>query len=174
MYSETHADLYRPQTNSLIATFIGQDAGFVQVNPPLGTLPPLVLIPTASSPFDGWHFLPEVYSDPSHDYQSQTFEGYSHVSLRAERPRQSPTYGLNFLADSIRGIEDTLTTLLQLVFQDTFSPPGNYSLIIAQLYRPFLSLLPVLYRLLIWMRRQANGDNIYGGKLQGIEWQIHR
>ncbi len=67
------------QTNnncSLIDPYIGQDAGFVQVTPLLGTLPPLVLIPATSSPFEGWHFLPEVSSDSSYDYQSQTFEGY--------------------------------------------------------------------------------------------------
>ncbi len=82
---QNFTDRTADQTNSLIAPYIGQDAGFVEVKPPLGTLPPLVLIPAASSPFEGWHFLPEVYSDPSHDYQLQTFEGYSHVSLRAER-----------------------------------------------------------------------------------------
>lgn len=121
------------QTNnncSLIDPYIGQDAGFVQVTPLLGTLPPLVLIPATSSPFEGWHFLPEVSSDSSYDYQSQTFEGYYewqfHTLAFAQndwasvtpwnaptsftlQPGQSRTYGLKFLlADSIRGIENTL------------------------------------------------------------------
>ncbi|KAK0450413.1 uncharacterized protein EV420DRAFT_753485 [Desarmillaria tabescens] len=115
---------------SLIDPYIGQDAGFVQVTPLLGTLRPLVLIPAASSPFEGWHFLPEVYSDSSYDYQSQTFEGFYewqfHTLAFAQnewasvtpwnsptsftlQPGQSRTYGLKFLlADSIRGIENTL------------------------------------------------------------------
>ncbi|KAJ8093585.1 hypothetical protein PM082_020443 [Marasmius tenuissimus] len=122
------------QTNTLCSVFdpyIGKDAGFVQVTPLLGTLPPLVVLPAASgkSPLEGWRFLSESTSaDPF--YQSQTFEGlhewqfhtlayaqneWSRVTPWNEatsvtlQPNQTRTYGLQFrLASSIRGIEQTI------------------------------------------------------------------
>ncbi|KAF9566984.1 hypothetical protein CPC08DRAFT_63123 [Agrocybe pediades] len=120
------------QTNELCSLFdpyIGQDAGFVQVTPLLGTLPPLVVLPLGKSPLEGWRFLPESTS-ASPFYQSQTFEGLyewqSHTLAYAQnewskitpwnaptsailQPGASRTYGLQFiLAPSIRGIEQTL------------------------------------------------------------------
>jgi hypothetical protein len=109
--------------------YIGQDAGFVQVTPLLGTLPPLVVTPVGQSPLEGWRFLPESTSgDPF--YQSQTFEGlyewqfhtlawaqneWSHVTpwntatSFTLQPGQTRTYGIEFrLASSIRNIEATL------------------------------------------------------------------
>ncbi|KAK6969014.1 hypothetical protein R3P38DRAFT_2401545, partial [Favolaschia claudopus] len=65
------------QTNTLCSLFdpyIGQDAGFVQVTPLLGTLPPLVVTPVGKSPLEGWRFLPESTAATPF-YQSQTFEG---------------------------------------------------------------------------------------------------
>ncbi|KAA1478083.1 hypothetical protein DENSPDRAFT_657361 [Dentipellis sp. KUC8613] len=120
------------QTNeecSLFDPYIGQDAGYVQVTPLLGTLPPLVVVPVGKSPLEGWRFLPESTSTFL-AYQSQTFEGLYewqfHTLAYAEnewanatpwnapssvtlRPGETRTYGLQFLlAPSIRGIEDTL------------------------------------------------------------------
>ncbi|KAF7358696.1 hypothetical protein MSAN_01208600 [Mycena sanguinolenta] len=120
------------QTNeicSLFDPYIGQDAGFVQVTPLLGTEPPLVVIPVGQSPLEGWRFLPEsTVATPF--YQSQTFEGLYewdfHTLAYAENewadttPWNAPTsfvleagqtrtYGLQFLvAPSIRDIEPTL------------------------------------------------------------------
>jgi hypothetical protein len=61
---------------SVFDPYIGQDAGYVQVTPLLGTLPPLVVTPLSGthSPLEGWRFLPEDTSQPPY-YQSQTFEG---------------------------------------------------------------------------------------------------
>ncbi|CAK5276344.1 unnamed protein product [Mycena citricolor] len=59
---------------SLFDPYIGRDTGYVQVVPLLGTLPPLLGVPAASSPLEGWHFLPEDGSNPPY-YQSQKFEG---------------------------------------------------------------------------------------------------
>ncbi|KAJ7229135.1 hypothetical protein GGX14DRAFT_692916 [Mycena pura] len=120
------------QTNdicSLFDPYIGQDAGFVQVTPLLGTLPPLVVLPVGKSPLEGWRFLPESTSSTPF-YQSQTFEGLYewqfHTLAYAQnewvnvtpwnaptsfvfQPGQTRTYGLEFrLAPSIREIEDTL------------------------------------------------------------------
>ncbi|THH07684.1 hypothetical protein EW145_g3219 [Phellinidium pouzarii] len=117
---------------SLFDPYIGQDAGYVQVTPLLGTLPPLLITPVGASPLEGWRFLPEDTSaDPF--YQSQTFEGLYewqfHTLAYAEnewagvvpwnaatsatlRPGETRTYGLQFdVAPSIRGIEDTLHAL---------------------------------------------------------------
>ena len=120
------------QTNELCSLFdpyIGQDAGFVQVTPLLGTLPPLVILPLGNSPLEGWRFLPESTSATPF-YQSQTFEGLyewqSHTLAYAQnewskvtpwnaptsavlQPGASRTYGLQFiLAPSIRGIEQAI------------------------------------------------------------------
>ncbi|KAF7329825.1 hypothetical protein MKEN_00245900 [Mycena kentingensis (nom. inval.)] len=120
------------QTNTICSLFdpyIGNDAGFVQVTPLLGTLPPLVVTPVGKSPLEGWRFLPESTS-ASPFYQSQTFEGLYewqfHTLAYAQnewarttpwnaptsatlQPGQTRTYGLAFrLASSIRTIEDTL------------------------------------------------------------------
>lgn len=117
------------QNCSLFDPYIGQDAGYVQVTPLLGTLPPLVVTPVGKSPLEGWRFLTEVtISDPF--YQSQTFEGLYewqfHTLAYAQnewakvepwnppssfvlQPGQTRTYGLQFnLAPSIRSIEDTV------------------------------------------------------------------
>ncbi|KAJ7018382.1 hypothetical protein C8F04DRAFT_1151781 [Mycena alexandri] len=120
------------QTNdicSLFDPYIGADAGFVQVTPLLGTLPPLVVLPASKSPLEGWRFLPESTSATPF-YQSQTFEGLYewqfHTLAYAQnewvnvtpwnaatsfvlQPGQTRTYGLEFrVAPSIRGIESTL------------------------------------------------------------------
>ncbi|KAJ8701864.1 hypothetical protein PTI98_000615 [Pleurotus ostreatus] len=120
------------QTNELCSLFdpyIGQDAGYVQVTPLLGTLPPLLVLPVGKSPLEGWRFLPESTSGAP-NYQSQTFEGLYewqfHTLAYAQnewssvtpwnaatsvtlQPGQTRTYGLQFrLGASIRGIEDTL------------------------------------------------------------------
>ncbi|KAH9855459.1 hypothetical protein C2E23DRAFT_857655 [Lenzites betulinus] len=120
------------QTNELCSLFdpyIGQDAGYVQVTPLLGTLPPLLVLPIAKSPLEGWRFLPESTST-SLGYQSQTFEGlyewqfhtlayaqnewknvtpWNAPSSATLQPGETRTYGLRFvLAPSIREIEDTL------------------------------------------------------------------
>lgn len=120
------------ETNTLCSLFdpyIGQDAGYVQVTPLLGTLPPLVVLPVGESPLEGWRFLPESTSaDPF--YQSQTFEGlyewqfhtlaYAQNEWAAVTPwnaatsttlqaGQTRTYGVQFrLAPSIRDIEGTV------------------------------------------------------------------
>jgi hypothetical protein len=113
----------------LFDPYIGQDAGFVQVTPLLGTLPPLVVVPLNSSPLEGWRFLPEDTSTTL-AYQSQAFEGLYewqfHTLAYAEnewaeaepwnaptsavlQPGQTRSYGLQFrLASSIRGIESEL------------------------------------------------------------------
>ncbi|PPQ73464.1 hypothetical protein CVT24_007555 [Panaeolus cyanescens] len=120
------------QTNTLCSLFdpyIGQDAGYVQVTPLLGTLPPLVVLPVGKSPLEGWRFLPESTSAAPY-YQSQTFEGLYewqfHTAAYAQsewgsvspwnaptsatlQPGQSRTYGVQFrLAPSIREIESTV------------------------------------------------------------------
>ncbi|KAI0748874.1 hypothetical protein C8Q74DRAFT_1212341 [Fomes fomentarius] len=120
------------QTNELCSLFdpyIGQDAGYVQVTPLLGTLPPLLVLPASNSPLEGWRFLPENTSQPL-GYQSQTFEGLYewqfHTLAYAQnewknvtpwnaptsavlQPGETRTYGLRFvLASSIRGIESAL------------------------------------------------------------------
>ncbi|KAJ7867208.1 hypothetical protein B0H14DRAFT_3590349 [Mycena olivaceomarginata] len=120
------------QTNNLCSLFdpyIGQDAGFVQVTPLLGTLPPLVVMPVGKSPMEAWRFLPESTSTTPF-YQSQTFEGLYewqfHTLAYAQnewanvtpwnaptsavlQPGQTRTYGLKFrVASSIRNIEPTL------------------------------------------------------------------
>ncbi|KAF8899308.1 hypothetical protein BD779DRAFT_74687 [Infundibulicybe gibba] len=120
------------QTNELCSLFdpyIGQDAGYVQVTPLLGTLPPLVVLPVGKSPLEGWRFLPESTSATPF-YQSQTFEGLYewqfHTLAYAQnewaqvtpwnaptsailQPHQTRTYGIQFrLASSIRTIEDTV------------------------------------------------------------------
>ncbi|KAF9522350.1 hypothetical protein CPB83DRAFT_800710 [Crepidotus variabilis] len=119
-------------TNTICSVFdpyIGQDGGYVQVTPLLGTLPPLVVLPVGKSPLEGWRFLPESTSATPY-YQSQTFEGLYewqfHTLAYAQnewssvtpwnaptsatlQPGQTRTYGLQFrLASSIRGIEQTL------------------------------------------------------------------
>ncbi|KIK71566.1 hypothetical protein GYMLUDRAFT_52628 [Collybiopsis luxurians FD-317 M1] len=123
------------QTNDLCSLFdpyIGQDAGYVQVTPLLGTLPPLVVLPTSQSPLEGWRFLTESTA-LSPFYQSQTFEGLYewdfHTLAYAQnewaqttpwnaptsfvlQPGQTRTYGLQFhLAPSIREIEDTVAAV---------------------------------------------------------------
>ncbi|PFH49825.1 hypothetical protein AMATHDRAFT_75995 [Amanita thiersii Skay4041] len=120
------------QTNELCSLFdpyIGQDAGFVQVTPLLGTLPPLVVLPVGKSPLEGWRFLSESTSTAPF-YQSQTFEGLYewqfHTLAYAQnewanvtpwntpssvtlQPGQTRTYGVQFrLASSIQTIEQTI------------------------------------------------------------------
>ncbi|KAJ7130945.1 hypothetical protein C8R46DRAFT_1015865 [Mycena filopes] len=120
------------QTNQLCSLFdpyIGADAGFVQVTPLLGTLPPLVVMPAGKSPLEGWRFLPES-TRATPFYQSQTFEGlyewqfhtlayaqnewanvtpWNNATSFVLQPGQTRTYGLEFrVAPSIRGIESTL------------------------------------------------------------------
>ncbi|KAI0027215.1 hypothetical protein K488DRAFT_81200 [Vararia minispora EC-137] len=114
---------------SLFDPYIGQDAGFVQVTPLLGTLPPLVVTPVGKSPLEGWRFLPEDTGTVL-GYQGQTFEGLYewsfHTLAYAQNewansspwntptsftlaPGQTRTYGLQFnLAPSIRDVESTL------------------------------------------------------------------
>ncbi|KAI0694411.1 hypothetical protein BC835DRAFT_1005706 [Cytidiella melzeri] len=114
---------------SLFDPYIGQDAGYVQVTPLLGTLPPLLVVPASKSPLEGWRFLPED-TDTATAYQSQTFEGLYewqfHTLAYAQNewagvtpwnapssftlaPGQTRTYGLQFLlSPSIRDIESTL------------------------------------------------------------------
>ncbi|KAI5116950.1 hypothetical protein M0805_001924 [Coniferiporia weirii] len=117
---------------SLFDPYIGQDAGYVQVTPLLGTLPPLVITPVGASPLEGWRFLPEDTSaDPF--YQSQTFEGlyewqfhtlayaqnewasvvpWNNATSAILQPGETRTYGLQFdVAPSIRDIESTLLSL---------------------------------------------------------------
>ncbi|KAL5530576.1 hypothetical protein ACEPAF_6834 [Sanghuangporus sanghuang] len=117
---------------SFFDPYIGLDAGYVQVTPLLGTLPPLIVTPVGKSPLEGWRFLQEETStDPF--YQSQTFEGLYewqfHTLAYAEnewssvvpwnnatsailQPGETRTYGLQFdVAPSIRQIENTLLGL---------------------------------------------------------------
>jgi hypothetical protein len=120
--------------------YIGAGAGYVQVTPLLGTLPPLIVIPSnKTSPLEGWRFLTESGSAKPY-YQSQTFEGLYewmfHTQAYAEaewdgiepwneptsavlKTNESRTYGLKFyVADSIRQIETKLVEV---------GHPGNYS-----------------------------------------------
>ncbi|EJD41740.1 hypothetical protein AURDEDRAFT_169168 [Auricularia subglabra TFB-10046 SS5] len=114
---------------SLFDPYIGADAGFVQVTPLLGTLPPLLVLPAGKSPLEGWRFLQEN-TGPFPYYQSQTFEALYEWSFhtlayaRSEwasvmpwnaptsavlQPNETRTYGLRFvLAPSIRGIDAAL------------------------------------------------------------------
>ncbi|KAG6841719.1 hypothetical protein C0991_007605 [Blastosporella zonata] len=131
-FNNIFTDRTAAQTNTLCSLFdpyIGQDAGYVQVTPLLGTLSPLVVLPVGQSPLEGWRFLPESTSaDPF--YQSQTFEGlyewqfhtlaYAQNEWSAVTPwnaatstilqaGQTRTYGVQFLlAPSIREIEHTV------------------------------------------------------------------
>ncbi|KAG6879326.1 hypothetical protein C0992_003543 [Termitomyces sp. T32_za158] len=131
-FNNIFTDRTAAETNTLCSLFdpyIGQDAGYVQVTPLLGTLPPLVVLPVGNSPLEGWRFLPESTSaDPF--YQSQTFEGlyewqfhtlaYAQQEWAAVTPwnaatstilqaGQTRTYGVQFrLAPSIRDIEGTV------------------------------------------------------------------
>ncbi|KAJ7605066.1 hypothetical protein DFH06DRAFT_1287307 [Mycena polygramma] len=147
------------QTNTICSLFdpyIGQDAGFVQVTPLLGTLPPLVVMPVGKSPLEGWRFLPESTALTPF-YQSQTFEGLYewqfHTLAYAQnewanvtpwnaptsfvlQPGQTRTYGLQFrIASSIRNIESTLQTNTRPV---AVSVPG-YILPTDQLGKLFLN-----------------------------------
>jgi hypothetical protein len=116
---------------SLIDPYIGNDAGFVQVMPLLGTLPPLVITSLGSTktPFEAWRFIPESTSQTPF-YQSQTFEGYyewqTHTLAWAQnewknvvpwnaatsetlQPGQTRSFGLQFnLGTTIRDIDTTL------------------------------------------------------------------
>ncbi|KAI0347870.1 hypothetical protein BDW22DRAFT_1424125 [Trametopsis cervina] len=116
---------------SLFDPYIGQDAGYVQVMPLLGTLPPLLVLPAGKSPLEGWRFLPEA-TNTATAYQSQTFEGlyewqfhtlaYAQNEWAGVTPWNAPssftltpgevrTYGIKFvLAPTIRDIESTLQT----------------------------------------------------------------
>ncbi|KAG6820154.1 hypothetical protein H0H93_004736 [Arthromyces matolae] len=131
-FNNIFTDRTAAQVNTLCSLFdpyIGQDAGYVQVTPLLGTLPPLVVAPVGSSPLEGWRFLPESTSaDPF--YQSQTFEGlyewqfhtlayaqnewasvtpWNAATSATLQPGQTRTYGVQFLvAPSIRNIESTV------------------------------------------------------------------
>ncbi|KAF9011201.1 hypothetical protein BDQ17DRAFT_1345705 [Cyathus striatus] len=133
-FNNIFTDRTAAQTNELCSLFdpyIGQDAGYVQVTPLLGTKPPLVVLPVGKSPLEGWRFLPESTS-ASPFYQSQTFEGLYewqfHTLAYAQnewssvtpwnaptsatlQPGETRTYGLEFrLAPSIREIETTVQT----------------------------------------------------------------
>ncbi|GJJ15242.1 hypothetical protein Clacol_009518 [Clathrus columnatus] len=114
---------------SLIDPYIGNDAGFIQVTPLLGTQPPLIITPVGKTPFEAWRFLPENTANYPY-YQSQTFEGYyewqTHTLAWAENewknvtpwnvptseildPSQSRVYGLEFhLGTTIQEVDDTL------------------------------------------------------------------
>ncbi|KAF5340490.1 hypothetical protein D9758_014565 [Tetrapyrgos nigripes] len=133
-FNNIFTDRSATQTNQLCSLFdpyIGQDAGYVQVTPLLGTQQPLLVLPVGKSPLEGWRFLPESTSaDPF--YQSQTFEGLYewqfHTLAYAQnewaavtpwnaptsatlQPGQTRTYGLQFaLAPSIRQIESSMTS----------------------------------------------------------------
>ncbi|KDQ51114.1 hypothetical protein JAAARDRAFT_211262 [Jaapia argillacea MUCL 33604] len=134
-FNNIFTDRTAAETNeqcSLFDPYIGQDAGYVQVTPLLGTLPPLLVLPMDSSPLEGWRFLPEN-TTASPYYQSQTFEGLYewqfHTLAYAEnewknvtpwnaptsailQPGETRTYGFQFrLAPSIRGIEGKLQEL---------------------------------------------------------------
>ncbi|KAF9056072.1 hypothetical protein BJ165DRAFT_1430646 [Panaeolus papilionaceus] len=131
-FNNIFTDRTAAQTNTLCSLFdpyIGQDAGYVQVTPLLGTLPPLVVLPVGKSPLEGWRFLSESTSASPY-YQSQTFEGlyerqfhtlaYAQNEWRSVTPWNPPTsatlqpgdsrtYGIQFrLAPSIREIESTI------------------------------------------------------------------
>ncbi|KAJ3512831.1 hypothetical protein NLJ89_g3297 [Agrocybe chaxingu] len=131
-FNNIFSDRTAAQTNefcSLFDPYIGQDAGYVQVTPLLGTLPPLVVLPVGKSPLEGWRFLPESTSAAPF-YQSQTFEGLYewqfHTLAYAQnewsrvtpwnaptsvtlQPGETRTYGVQFrLAPSIREIESTV------------------------------------------------------------------
>ncbi|KAF8079162.1 hypothetical protein FPV67DRAFT_1404202 [Lyophyllum atratum] len=131
-FNNIFTDRTAAQTNeacSLFDPYPGQDAGYVQVAPLLGTLRPLVVLPVGKSPLEGWRFLPESTSSTPF-YQSQTFEGLyewqfhtlayaqnewskvtpwnaaTSVTLQAG---QSRTYGVQFLlASSIRDVDRTV------------------------------------------------------------------
>ncbi|KAG6885819.1 hypothetical protein C0993_009211 [Termitomyces sp. T159_Od127] len=131
-FNNIFTDRTAAETNELCSLFdpyIGQDAGYVQVTPLLGTLPPLVVLPVGKSPLEGWRFLPESTSaDPF--YQSQTFEGlyewqfhtlayaqnewaqvtpWNAATSTTLQAGQTRTYGVQFhLAPSIRDIERTI------------------------------------------------------------------
>ncbi|KAJ3722284.1 hypothetical protein C8R42DRAFT_580417 [Lentinula raphanica] len=138
-FNNIFTDRTAAQTNTLCSLFdpyIGQDAGYVQVTPLLGTLPPLVVLPVGQSPLEGWRFLPESTALTPF-YQSQTFEGLYewdfHTLAYAEnewasttpwnaptsfvlQPGQTRTYGLQFhVAPSIREIESTVASVGQPV-----------------------------------------------------------
>ncbi len=109
--------------------YIGQDAGYVQVTPLLGTLPTVGCCTGRKITFEGWRFLPESTVNPPY-YQSQTFEAlyewqfhtlaYAQNEWANVTPWNAPTsailqpgetrmYGLEFrLAPSIRQIEQTV------------------------------------------------------------------
>ncbi|KAJ7762308.1 hypothetical protein DFH07DRAFT_813874 [Mycena maculata] len=147
------------QTNTICSLFdpyIGQDAGFVQVTPLLGTLPPLVVIPASKSPLEGWRFLPESTVNAPF-YQSQTFEGLYewqfHTLAFAQnewvnvtpwnaptsailQPGQTRTYGLQFrVAPSIPEIE----TILQELSRPVVVAVPGYILPTDQLGKLFLN-----------------------------------
>lgn len=130
--SQIFTDRTAAQTNekcSLFDPYPGQDAGYVQVTPLLGTLPPLVVLPVGQSPLEGWRFLTESTSATPF-YQSQTFEGlyewqfhtlaysqnewskvtpWNAPTSATLQPGQTRTYGVQFrLAPSIRDIENTV------------------------------------------------------------------
>ncbi|KAJ3840807.1 hypothetical protein EV361DRAFT_936418 [Lentinula raphanica] len=138
-FNNIFTDRTAAQTNTLCSLFdpyIGQDAGYIQVTPLLGTLPPLVVLPVGQSPLEGWRFLPESTALTPF-YQSQTFEGLYewdfHTLAYAEnewasttpwnaptsfvlQPGQTRTYGLQFrVAPSIREIESTVASVGQPV-----------------------------------------------------------
>ncbi|KAF9469658.1 hypothetical protein BDZ94DRAFT_1242947 [Collybia nuda] len=131
-FNNIFTDRTAAQTNekcSLFDPYPGQDAGYVQVTPLLGTLPPLVVLPVGRSPLEGWRFLSESTSSTPF-YQSQTFEGlyewqfhtlaysqnewskvtpWNAPSSATLQPNQTRTYGVQFrLAPSIREIENTV------------------------------------------------------------------
>ncbi|RDB29286.1 hypothetical protein Hypma_016101 [Hypsizygus marmoreus] len=131
-FNNIFTDRTAAQTNEMCSVFdpyIGQDAGYVQVTPLLGTLRPLVVLPVGQSPLEGWRFLTESTSAAPF-YQSQTFEGLYewqfHTLAYAQnewsrvtpwnaatsvtlQPGQTRTYGVQFLlAASIRDIENTV------------------------------------------------------------------
>ncbi|KIJ36493.1 hypothetical protein M422DRAFT_261043 [Sphaerobolus stellatus SS14] len=141
---------------SLIDPYIGADAGFVQVMPLLGTLPPLIITPLSKSPFEAWRFLPESTANTPF-YQSQTFEGYyewqTHTLAWAQnewknvtpwnvptsevlQPGQTRTFGLQFhLGTTIRDIDTTLANAGQ---PTTFGVPG-YILAADQMGKLFIN-----------------------------------
>ncbi|KAF8578674.1 hypothetical protein K439DRAFT_1417005 [Ramaria rubella] len=127
---------------SLIDPYIGNDAGFVQVTPLLGTMPPLIITPLNKTPFEAWRFLPESTANTPF-YQSQTFEGLyewqTHTLAWAQNEwanvtpwnvptsevieaGQTRTYGLLFhLGTTIRDIDTTLQSAIRPV---TVGIPG--------------------------------------------------
>ncbi|EKM61705.1 uncharacterized protein PHACADRAFT_204873 [Phanerochaete carnosa HHB-10118-sp] len=179
----------------LFDPYIGQDAGYVQVTPLLGTLPPLVVTPVGKSPLEGWRFLPEATNTPT-AYQSQTFEALYewqfHTLAYAENewanatpwnapssvtlaPGQTRTYGLQFnLAPSIREIEDTLQAVARPV---VVGLPG-YILPMDQSTKLFLSYASAVQNLsvtpagaLFWTpNTDARSDAWVGYTLTGHTW----